>query len=136
MCWRSTEGRLQKKRRITINPDIMRVYKKQCEALVKAGAIILVRDGFTESGVPVYVTRKVTGCFGVKRGRDSEWGVVVDCPFEDGGDGVVYDLILGTKIGDSIEMGGLYRDVEVYTRRLPDEERQMVLSDAVARLKM
>ena len=56
----------------------MRKYKEQCEVLVKAGAIILVRDGFTGGGIPVYVTRKVTGCFGVKRGRDSEWGVAVD----------------------------------------------------------
>ena len=39
----------------------MKMYKTQCEALVESGAIILVRDGFTKKGIPVYVTRKV-GC--------------------------------------------------------------------------
>lgn len=114
----------------------MRRYKEQCEALVKAGAIILVRDGFTEGGIPVYVTRKVTGCFGVKRGRDSEWGVTVDRPLEDGADGVVYNLILGVNVGGKVEAKGLQCDAEIYTRHFSNEEREMILSDAMARLKM
>lgn len=114
----------------------MRRYKEQCEALVKAGAIILVRDGFTEGGIPVYVTRKVTGCFGVKRGRDSEWGVTVDRPFEDGADGVVYTLILGVNVGGKVEAKGLQCDAEIYTRHFSNEEREMILSDAMARLRM
>lgn len=114
----------------------MRRCKEQCEALVKAGAIILVRDGFTEGGIPVYVTRKVTGCFGVKCGRDSEWGVTVDRPFKDGADGVVYNLILGVNVGDKVEVKGLQCDAEIYTRHFSNEEREMILSDAMARLKM
>ena len=114
----------------------MRKYKEQCETLVKAGAIILVREGFTEGGIPVYVTRKVTGCFGVKRGRDSEWGVTVDSPFEDGADGVVYNLILGVNVGGKVEAKGLHCDVEICTHRFSSEEREMILSDAMARLKM
>ena len=114
----------------------MKMYKTQCEALVESGAIILVRDGFTKKGIPVYVTRKVTGCFGVKRGRDSEWGVTVDRPFEDGADGVAYNMILGINIGGEVETRGLYRDIEIYTRHFSDEERKMILSDAETRLKM
>ncbi len=114
----------------------MRRYKEECEALVKAGAIILVRDGFTEGGIPVYVTRKVTGCFGVKRGRDSEWGVRVDRPFEDDVDGVIYNLILGVNVGGKVEAKGLYCDAEICTRHFSNEEREMILSDAMARLKM
>ena len=89
----------------------MRKYKEQCEALVKAGAIILVREGFTEGGIPVYVTRKVTGCFGVKRGRDSEWGATMDSPFEDGADGVVYNMILGVNVVGKLEAKGFHCDV-------------------------
>ncbi len=114
----------------------MRRYKEQCEALVKAGAIILVRDGFTEGGIPVYVTRKVTGCFGVKRGRDSEWGVMVDRPFEDGADGVVYNLILGVNVGSKVKTKGLHCDVEICARHFSNEEQKMILSDAETRLKM
>lgn len=114
----------------------MREYKEQCEALVKAGATILVRDGFTKNGLPVYVTRKVTGCYGIKRGRDSEWGVMMDRPFEDGADGVSYRLILGTNIDGKVDLGGLYNDMKICIRQLSDEERTMILSDAETRLKM
>ena len=114
----------------------MKMYKTQCEALVESGAIILVRDGFTKKGIPVYVTRKVTGCYGIKRGRNSEWGVTVDRPFGDGADGVAYNMILGTNVDGEVEMRGLYRDIEIYTRHFSDEEQKMILSDAETRLKM
>lgn len=114
----------------------MREYKEECEALVKAGAIILVRDGFTEKGIPVYVTRKVTGCYGTKCSRSSKWGVTVDRLFEDGADGLSYELILGVNIGGEVEVRGLRRDVEKCAWRFSDEELEMVLSDAMARLKM
>lgn len=114
----------------------MKMYKTQCEALVESGAIILVRDGFTKKGIPVYVTRKVTGCYGIKRGRNSEWGVTVDRPFGDGADGVAYNIILGTNVDGEVEMRGLYRDIEIYTRHFSDEEQKMILSDAETRLKM
>lgn len=114
----------------------MRQYKEQCEALVKAGAIILVRDGFTEKGVPVYVTRKVTGCYGIKHGRNSIWGVCVNQPFADGADGVSYELILGINIDGKVVLMRLYYDVEVYSRLLTTEQKLMVLSDAETRLKM
>ena len=76
------------------------------------------------------------GLFWSKRGRDSEWGVAVDSPFEDGADGVVYNLILGVNVGDKVEAKGLHCDVEICTRCFSSEEREMILSDAMARLKM
>lgn len=114
----------------------MKQYKEQCEALAKVGAIILVRDGFTQKGVPVYVTRKVTGCYGIKHGRNSVWGVEVDRLFADGANGVAYGMILGTNIDGEVKLSGLHYDVEIYGRLLTAEQQMMVLSDAETRLKM
>lgn len=114
----------------------MKQYKEQCEALAKVGAIILVRDGFTPKGVPVYATRRVTGCYGTKYGRNSVWGVKVDRLFADGANGVAYGMILGTNIDGEVRFSGLHHDVEIYGRLLTVEQKMMVLSDAETRLKM
>ena len=39
-------------------------------------------------------------------------------------------------VGDKVEAKGLHCDVEICTRCFSSEEREMILSDAMARLKM
>lgn len=113
----------------------MKKYKTQCEALVESGAIILVCDGFGENGTPIYVTRKVTGCYGVKCGRDSMWEVTVDKAFSDGAIGVSYRMIKGANVNGKISHDGLMNDMVRYDHIVP-ERKLMIISDAKARLRM
>lgn len=113
----------------------MKKYKTQCEALVESGAIILVCDGFGENGTPIYVTRKVTGCYGVKCGRDSMWEVEVDKAFSDGATGVSYRMIKGVNVNEKISYEGLMNDMIRYDHITP-ERKLMIISDAKVRLRM
>lgn len=113
----------------------MKKYKTQCEALVESGAIILVCDGFGENGTPIYVTRKVTGCYGVKCGRDSMWEVTADKAFSDGATGVSYRMIKGANVNGKISYEGLMNDMIRYDHITP-ERKVMIISDARVRLGM
>lgn len=114
----------------------MRYYKERCEALAEVGAFILTRDGFTEKGLPVYVTRKVIGDYELKQGRGSIRGIIVDHPFADGSDRLPYGMILGTNIDGEVTLTGLHYDMGIFDHPFTDEEKEMILSDAKTRLKM
>lgn len=114
----------------------MKYYKEQCEALTEAGAFILLRDGFTENGTPIYVTRKTIGCYGIKYGRGSEWGIFIDKALCNGAKRVPFKLIKGWNINGHVVVFGLISDMERFASSLTPDQVDMIVSDAQTRLKM
>lgn len=114
----------------------MQKFKSECEILMKRDAVVLLRDGFTENGTPIYVVRKVIGLYGKKFGRGSEWGIRIDHPLRNGAERVLFKSIKGWNIDGNVFTPGLVSDMDRFAPSLKPTHIGMIVSDARARLRM
>jgi hypothetical protein len=110
-------------------------YREECKILVSAKAAVLLLDTYTELGTPVFTIRRVTGMYGCRRGRDSEWYVMLDKELSDGCVSISPRFVLGVSTGDTLDISPLSDFLHKAHSYLPIQERLMLLSDARVRLK-
>ena len=110
-------------------------HKEECKRLVSSRAMVLLLDGYTENGTPVFVIRKVTGMSGCSRGHSSEWYVDFDKALTNNCTGATPGCILGVNTGDSLDISPLMDFLHRKHSYLPVQERLMLASDARVRLR-
>jgi hypothetical protein len=110
-------------------------HKEECIKLAAERAAILLLDGYMENGAPIISVRRVGNCGGIRSGRDSRWCVTFKKPLNDGCEGCTPDGILGTCTKKELDVSRLNDFVHKSHSYLSVAERQMLISDAIARLK-
>lgn len=109
--------------------------KEECRMLADSHAAVLVEDSFTENGTPIIVVRRVVGCGAVRSGRTSYWYVKLDRPLEDESAGVYPNHLLGYRTRKILDFSNLISRINTHYSLLPYHERQMLISDAICRLR-
>lgn len=107
----------------------------ECRKLASKGAYVIVSDGLTGNAHPNYVIRRVVKAFGMKSGRDSRWGVILDQPLSDGSDGVLYGFILGYNDGKNVNVSKLIRDAGNYYEWVPKKTKAIIVETVVRQLR-
>lgn len=107
----------------------------ECRKLASKGAYVIVSDGLTGNAHPNYVIRRVVKAFGMKSGRDSRWGVILDQPLSDGSDGVLYGFILGYNDGKNVNVSKLIRDAGNYYEWVPKKTKANIVETVVRQLR-
>lgn len=113
----------------------MKWNEKECRKLASIGSYVIVVDGLTEKAHPNYVIRRVVKAFGLKSGRDSRWGVLLDQPLSDGSNGVLYSFILGCNDGKNINVSKLIRDAGNYYDWVPAKTKAIIVETVVRQLQ-
>lgn len=110
--------------------------KEESQRLAQLRAAILVHEGNTASGTPIFEVRTAVKAFGCRSGKgDSRWGVILDRNLSDGCLGVCLDYVLGVNTGTDLELMKLPGFLTERYSYLREEERVMLISDAYVRLK-
>lgn len=113
----------------------MKWNEEECRKLATKGAYIVVADGLAEKGHPCYVIRRAVRAFGLKNGRDSRWGVLLDQPLSDGSDGVLHGFILGYNDGKQVNASKLIRDAGNYYDWIPEKTKAIIVETVVRQLR-
>lgn len=113
----------------------MKWNEKECRKLASKGTYIVVADGLTEKGYPCYVIRRAVKAFGLKNGRDSRWGVILDQPLSDGSDGVLHGFILGYNDGKNVNVSKLIRDAGNYYDWVLPKTKAIIVEEVVRQLR-
>lgn len=113
----------------------MKWNEKVCKELAAKGAYIIVADGLSEKAHPNYVIRRVVRAFGLKSGRDSRYGVILDQPLSDGSDGLLYGFILGYNDGKHVDVSKLIRDAGNYYEWVPKKTKAIIVETIVRQLQ-
>lgn len=113
----------------------MKWNEEECRKLASKGAYVIVLDGFTENAQPNYVIRRVVKAFGLKSGRDSRYGVILDQPLSDGSDGVLHGFILGYNDGKNVNVSKLIRDAGNYYEWVTKKTKAIIVETVVRQLR-
>jgi hypothetical protein len=110
-------------------------FREDCIRMVVERTAILIADGCMKNGSPVIAARMVQDFGGFKMGRDSRWCVTFKEPLSDGCDGCSPECILGTWNGKELDTARLNSFIYRQYSFLDSHEKEMLFSDAIARLK-